>query len=344
MQLGVRVLAAPDKFRGTATADEVCAAIAAAVESAGGTCVTQPMADGGEGTLAAFGGANRSAVVTGPLGDPVTAGWRLREDGLAVIEAAQANGLLLAGGSQGNDPVAATSRGVGELIAAAIHAGAARVLVGLGGSASTDGGMGAVTALTERGMLSAATVTPIEVCCDVDTRFTDAARIFGPQKGADPTQIAQLTVSLRNQRSEYLRRFGMDVESLPGSGAAGGLAGGLAAIGATLVSGFGRIADELGLDALIRNADVVITGEGSFDATSLTGKVVGGVARLAQAAGVPVVAVVGVVDERSAAQLPDELRVVVSLTGLFGKDRSRTDTAAAVRDAVAGYLSKLRQR
>jgi len=132
----MRVLAVPDKFRGTATAEQVCAAIAVAVVAAGSSCRSLPIADGGEGMLEAFGGPNRLTVVTGPAGGPVSAGWRMNADGLAVIESAQACGLLLTGGAAANDPVAATTRGVGELIVAALVEGAARILVGLGGSAT----------------------------------------------------------------------------------------------------------------------------------------------------------------------------------------------------------------
>ena len=137
------MVAAPDKFRGTATAGEVAAAIARAVEGLGHTCATVPMADGGEGTLDVLGGPNRVAIVTGPLGDRVEAAWRL-DRRRAVIEMARASGLELAGGPRGNDPIAATTTGTGELIALAVESGATRVLVGVGGSASTDGGLGAL--------------------------------------------------------------------------------------------------------------------------------------------------------------------------------------------------------
>jgi glycerate kinase len=328
----IRVLAAPDKFRGTATADEVCAAIAGAVHTVGGTCTSRPMADGGEGMLAAFGGANRVSTVTGPLGRPVPAGWRLGEDGLAIIESAQACGLLLAGGAVGNDAVRATTRGVGELIVQARDQGATRILIGLGGSASTDGGFGCVEVMSAaRG----SSFPPMDVCCDVETRFTDAAKVFGPQKGAGPDDIVTLTERLVGLRGDYLSRFGVDVESVVGSGAAGGLAGGLAAVGAHLVSGFDRIADELGLDDLIAQADLVITGEGSFDATSMAGKVVGGVWRRAQRHGVQVLAVVGV----AAADQPARPGLhIVSLTERFGREQALQHTTVAITRAVTEYL------
>ena len=149
----MRVLAAPDKFRGTATAAEVAGAVASAVAAVGGRARSVPLSDGGEGFLDVFGGPNRTAVVTGPLGGTVEAGWRL-EGRTAVVEMARASGLVLAGGVAGNDPVSATTTGTGELIAAALDAGARRIVVGHGGSASTDGGLGAVKALFPTGWIS----------------------------------------------------------------------------------------------------------------------------------------------------------------------------------------------
>ncbi|MDX6481731.1 MAG: glycerate 2-kinase, partial [Gaiellaceae bacterium] len=179
----MRVLAAPDKFRGTLSAREAAAAIALGAHRAGWECEELPLADGGEGTLDVIGGGNRTAVVTGPLGEPVEAVWRL-EEGVAIVEAAQACGLALAGGASGNDPLRATSRGVGELIAAATAAGAEGVIVAVGGVASTDGGVGAVEALGGR------LAVPLEVACDVEARLLDAADVFAPQKGATPEQVA----------------------------------------------------------------------------------------------------------------------------------------------------------
>jgi glycerate kinase len=169
----VHVVVATDKFRGTATAAEVGGAVAAAVEATGGTCDVVQVADGGEGFLDAVGGANRTTLVTGPLGDPVEAAWRI-SGGQAVVEMAQASGLaLLADGD--NDPVAASTYGTGELIGAAIDAGAKRVLVGVGGSATTDGGFGALRALYPLQRLRG---IDIRVACDVRTKFVDAAEVF----------------------------------------------------------------------------------------------------------------------------------------------------------------------
>lgn len=325
----VRVLAAPDKFRGTATAAEVAGAIAAAARTCGWRCDQVPMADGGEGTLDALGGANRTSVVAGPLGDPVPAGWRL-DRGLAVIEMARASGLDLLGGAEANDPIAATSAGTGELIAAAIESGARRVIVGVGGSATTDGGLGAIRALTPRQRLRG---VELIVACDVRTRFVDAAEVFAPQKGATPKQVQLLRRRLERLAQVYRDDYGVDVTDLPGSGAAGGLAGGLAAVGAKLVGGFDLVADETHVADALEGADLVITGEGFVDAQSFDGKVVGGMLELARAAGVPTFVVCG--------QAFDGVEATTRLCSLverFGPERAFNDTLGAIKEAVTYFL------
>jgi glycerate kinase len=326
------VVAAPDKFRGTATARQVASSMSAAVAAAGGRCVEVPLADGGEGTLDALGGPNRQTLVDGPLGAPVMAGWRL-VDRTAVVEMSLASGLVVAGGATGNDPVAASSRGTGQLIAAAIDAGAREVLVGVGGSATTDGGRGALEVLRRIAPFGAAGRPRVVVAADVTTLFTEAGRTFGPQKGASPGYVQLLTRRLQTLRRAYLDEFGVDVESVAGSGAAGGLAGGLAALGAEVVPGFQVVASQVGLAAAIAESDLVITGEGRLDAQSFEGKVVGGVTTLAAAAGVPVLAVVGSV----APATPDRGAEVICLEAEYG-DRSWTDTAAVVESAVGCFL------
>ena len=322
-------MAAPDKFRGTATAAEVATAIGAAARSVGATCHEQPLADGGEGTLEALGGPNREATVTGPLGEPTPAPWRLSGE-VAVIEMARASGLDLVGGAEGNDPVAATTTGTGELIAEAVEAGARRVLIGVGGSATTDGGLGAIRALPSRARLKGVS---LEVMCDVRTTFLDAARVFGPQKGASAAQIELLTRRLERLAQVYADEHGVDVAELERSGAAGGLSGGLAAVGARLLDGFEVIAEEVSLYDSIEQADLVVTGEGRLDPTSFEGKVVGGVADLARSAGVPVLAVVGEVDEGLEPAIE-----VVDLTAEFGADLAVHSTTDCVTRALAGRL------
>ena len=335
------LLAAFDKFRGSATAADLDEAAAAAAAVAGWTATCLPMADGGEGLLDAVRGDLRTATVAGPLGDPVEAPFRIGTaagvDGpVAVVEMAAASGLVLAGGAEGNDPEAATTRGTGELVLAAARAGARQVVVGCGGSATTDGGLGAVEVLAGRPELVG---VELVVACDVTTPFVDAARVFGPQKGAGPDAVGRLTDRLERLAAHYLERFGLDVRPIPGAGAAGGLAGGLTALGGRLVSGFDLVADLSGLDAALDVATLVVTGEGRLDATSLAGKVVGGL--LGRVGGRrPVLVVVG---DRAGDLAPGALGEaveLVSLTERFGAAASLARPAALVGEVVAGALAR----
>ena len=328
----MRILIAPDKFKGTATAGEVAAAIAAVVDGEGHDAVVQPMADGGDGTLEAFGGPNRTSTVTGPLGEPVEAAWRYGSARTAVIEMAQASGLALVGGADENDAVAATTAGTGELIVQAIERGARRIIVGVGGSATTDGGLGALEAMHP---LQRLREIDIEVACDVRTRFVDAARVFGPQKGATAAQVELLTRRLERLAQVYENERGIDVTAIERAGAAGGLAGGLASVGADLVDGFGLVADAVGLDEAIADVDLVITGEGQLDATSLDGKVVGGVLELAAEVDVPVIAVVGRVAEDFDPPIP-----VIDLVEAAGEELALSSPADAIA-ASAALLGEL---
>jgi len=297
-------LVCPDKFRGTLTAAGAAEALARGVEAAEvdrrrfDEVRRLPLADGGEGTLdallAAQGGSRRRATVTGPLGEPVEAEWGVLPDGTAVVESALASGLALVTGP--NDPLAATSRGTGELIRAAVRHGAERVIVAVGGSAMTDGGLAAVDALgwSLKGL-------DVTVACDVATPFLDAAAVFGPQKGATAAQVALLTRRLERLAEVYRQRTGRDVAGLAHAGAAGGLAGGLAALGARLEPGFEVVARAAGFEAALDGVDLVVTGEGYFDRTSLEGKVAGEVLAWAASEGVPHRAVV-------AGQVADDVR------------------------------------
>lgn len=323
------MVAAPDKFRGTADASAVAAAVARACVRLGVTCREVPLADGGEGFLAALGGPNRRTLVAGPLGDPVEAAWRLHRR-TAVIEMALASGLELVGGAEGNDPVAASTTGTGELIATALDLGARRILVGVGGSATTDGGFGALRALYPPQRLRG---VDLVVACDVRTRFGDAARVFAPQKGATPAQVRLLEGRLERLAQMYAEEYGVDVGVLEGGGAAGGLAGGLAAVGATLEPGFDVVADEVHLAEALETADLVVTGEGFLDAQSFEGKVVGGVAELAAELDIPVLAVVGDVYDGPAERVP-----TVSLVATFGSERAFADPLGCVEEVVADHL------
>ncbi len=280
-----RAVVCPDKFRDSLTASVAAAAIGRGLRRAGfANVVEMPLADGGEGTLDALsfglGGSLRNETVTGPSGQQVVAQWAMLQRGGAVIEMARASGHALIVGSR--DALRATTRGTGELIDAAIRSGCTNIIVGVGGSATTDGGLPALDAL--RWSLRGAQVT---VACDVSVCFVDAAAQFGPQKGATPAQVSLLTRRLETLVDVYRERTGIDVSALAGSGAAGGLAGGLAAIGARLEPGFDVVAGALGLDGLLANGcDLLVTGEGKLDASSLQGKVVGGALNAAAEYGV----------------------------------------------------------
>jgi glycerate kinase len=332
------LVAAPDKYRGTLSALEAARAIERAALGAGWTCDLAPVSYGGEGFLEAFAGFGRSQTtrVTGPLGEELDARWVLGRDsedpnvGVAVVESALAIGLTLAGGAEGNDPVRASTAGVGQLVAAASKAGAKQVLIGLGGSATSDGGLGAVEVLAPNGRPPN---IEILVACDVETKFVDAATVFSPQKGAAPAQVEFLSRRLERVAQLYEERFGVDVRAVPGGGGAGGLAGGLVAIGAKLVPGFDLVADRLSLAERIASADLVVTGEGYLDHQSLEGKVVGGVARLADLAGVPVLVVAG--DGDPTVSLP-----FISLVERFGTDRSWSSTGDCITEVVGDRLAR----
>jgi glycerate kinase len=331
----VRVVAAIDKFRGTASAVDAAAAVCRAAAKAGWQCDVRPMADGGEGTLEALGGPNRRTIVMGPLGDPVEAEWRLSKR-TAVIEMARASGLALVGGAAGNDPIAASTHGTGELVAAALEAGANRVIVGVGGSATTDGGLGAIRAIFPPARMRG---VELLVACDVRTMFVDAAEVFGPQKGATPAQVELLRRRLERLAQIYVEEYGVDVRTIPGAGAAGGLAGGLAALGAELISGFDLVASETDLLDTLEGADLIVTGEGFLDAQSFEGKVVGGVLELASSVGVPVVVVAGEVFEDASAEID-----AISLVDHCGRERALGDTLACIEEVVLGRMSRKRPR
>jgi glycerate 2-kinase len=207
----------------------------------------------------------------GPLGDAVEAPWRLKGS-TAVIESGLASGLHLVGGPEGNDPIAAGTHGTGELIVAAAESGAKRIIVGVGGNAATDGGLGAIRAVFPPSRLRGVHMI---VACDVDILFLDAADAFAEAKGATRAQIKLLSRRLDRLVQVYRNQYEVDVRDCPGSGAGGGLAGGLAAIGAELLPGAGVVADELDVAWHIDQADLVITAEAFLDEHSFDHGVVG---------------------------------------------------------------------
>ena len=259
--------------------------------------------------------------MTGPAGAHVEAAWALLDDGTAVVEMARASGLALV---RDNDPLAATTYGTGELIAAALEAGCRRVVVGVGGSATVDGGLGALAALgwTLRG-------ADVVVACDVKSAFLDAPRLYGPQKGATPDGVAALEERLRALAARLEEVFGVDVRALPGAGAAGGLAGGLAAAGATLVPGFDVVAAAVGFTDALASSSAVVTGEGRVDATTLDGKVVVRVLEAARAQGRPAAVVAGEIEPGVELEVPS--RALRDLgTDPFGEAAALVEQATAV--------------
>jgi glycerate kinase len=282
----LNVLVAPDSFKGTLAAATVAAAIARGLRAGGYETVELPIADGGEGTMDALGGEIHSATVSDPLGRPVEARFSLLDDGrTGVVEMAEASGLRLVSEEE-RDAFAASTRGTGELIAAAVAAGARSVVVAVGGSATTDGGAGALEALDASDVGD----VPITVLCDVRTAWEDAPRLFGPQKGADARTVKRLEKRL----DELASRAPRDPRGVPMTGCAGGLSGGLWAFrGAKLVPGAAYVLDAIGFDDRMRDARFVVTGEGRLDAQTLEGKACAEVATRARQGGVACHAVVG---------------------------------------------------
>ncbi|MBG6098803.1 glycerate kinase [Nocardioides luteus] len=321
----VRVLVASDKFKGSLTAAEVAAAVSAGMRRGRPGVVVDaiPVADGGDGTLAAAESAGFTLVpvtVTGPTGSPVETAYARRDD-VAVVELADAAGLARLPGAP--DPLGASSLGAGQVMAAAIDAGCRRVVLGIGGSASTDGGAGLLRGLGARLLTAADAPVPdggagleqaarldlaelrrrvegveITVACDVDNPLTGprgAAAVYGPQKGADPDQVRRLDAALAHWADVVAEATGADRRDHPGAGAAGGVGfAAVALLGAELRSGIDLVLELVGFAAALDGATLVVTGEGALDEQTLHGKAPAGVAATAARAGVPVVAVCGV--------------------------------------------------
>lgn len=322
-----KILLVPDSFKGTLSSRQVCQVMAGQLHRFFPQAQVKsiPVADGGEGSVEAFlaaaGGERRTRTVTGPFGEPVEAFYGILGDGrTAVIEMAACAGLPLAEGRL--NPERATTYGVGELLLAAKEAGCTKAILGLGGSCTNDGGVGAAAALGAKftradgaafiptggtlGEIAALDVSPVAqalqgmeltAMCDIDNPLygeAGAAAVFAPQKGADAAMVARLDAGLRHLGQVSARCLGRDFSHLPGAGAAGGLGFGMAAFcGAQLRMGIDAVLDAVGFDSLLPGTDMVFTGEGKIDSQSARGKVVSGVAARCRKAGVPVVAVVG---------------------------------------------------
>jgi glycerate kinase len=322
------VLVAPDSFKGTYSAVEVAAAIGRGLRSRGLGAELCPLADGGEGTAAAvleaLGGRIERAVVRGPLGRPVEGGFALLdEDRIAIVEVASASGLALLSPGE-YDPEAASTYGTGELIAVAAASGAPEILVAAGGSATNDGGAGALVAIERAGGLSR---SRLGVLCDVNTPWELASRRFGPQKGADEAAVERLERRLEDQA----RALPRDPRGVAMTGAAGGLAGGLWAVhGARLIPGADWVMDRVDFDGRLRRCRAVITGEGRLDEQTFEGKLCGRVVARAREQGVPVHAIVGGSTLEPAAAAAAGLATVIAAPTLAELEAAGATNAAAL--------------
>ncbi|MBA3431997.1 MAG: glycerate kinase [Actinobacteria bacterium] len=364
------ILIAPDKFKGTLGAPEVAAAIAEGVKRVvpDATIELRPLGDGGEGTMEALraklGGRTEDVTVTGPLGGSVEATITFFDDGRVGLETAAASGLTLVAPSQ-RDALAASSRGTGELLVAALRRAGpgAQVIVGIGGSASTDGGTGAADAggwrfldgdgrelppgggaLTRLARIDGSGVAsdirdrPIIGACDIDNPLLGergSAPVFAPQKGASRKDVEVLEAGLGVLSATMARDLGVRVADRAGAGAAGGLGAGLAGFfGAKLRPGFEFVAEATALERAIRASDLVITGEGLLDDSSLGGKVPVGVARMARRAGVPCAALAGDIHLGTDALGAEGISPAAAGVAATGRHRAMDDTKSAVADTT----------
>lgn len=332
-----KIIIASDSFKGCLTSEEVAAAVASGIREVLPDCriIRIPMADGGEGTAktlaTSLDGSLIEVTVSGPSGRSTEASYgifRSREGLTAVVESAQACGLTLLGTDE-LDPFETSTSGVGELILDAADKGCRNFIIGLGGSATNDGGSGMLEALgfvfrddsgniingcCGRVLADIASIDDSMVsmkirdsrfiaACDVNTPFygkEGATRIFAPQKGADAETVERLEAGMKSFAEVIMTKYGTDLSGIPGSGAAGGLGGALmACLGAELKRGTDIVLDALGFDELIKDADLIITGEGKIDSQSRKGKVISGILERAGRHGIPVIAIAGMVEYES---------------------------------------------
>ena len=381
----MKIICAPDSFKESMTAEQAARAMQRGIHQVEPEAEIDlcPIADGGDGTvaamLAATGGTARSTTVRGPLGDDVNADWGILGHQTdvaetAVIEMAAASGLALLELAD-RDATQTSTFGTGQLISAALEAGASRILLGIGGSATNDGGCGAAQALGVRfrdtngdwidqpmtgGLIpTVATIdmsgldkrvqeTRIIVACDVTNPMTGpdgAAHIYGPQKGATPQQVLELDQALVHLADLFLAQLSKEVQETAGSGAAGGLGAGLIAfLGANLESGVEMVLDASGFAGRVASCDLCLTGEGRLDGQSLSGKACLGVARVAQDRGVPTVALVGSVGPDVEKTLDAGLSAYHAISGDLplpeairrGEELLEAAAAEAIRRCVSG--------
>jgi len=374
----MRIIVAPDSFKGSLTAVAAAEAMRQGVLAAlpEAEVVAMPMADGGEGTVAALvagtGGRLMTQVVTGPLGEPVEAAFGLLGDGeTAVIEMAAASGLLLVPAHR-RDPKVTTTYGIGELIRAALDQGASRMVIGIGGSATNDGGVGMAQALggrflkadgSEVGRGGAALLeldqidlsgldprlrrVELLVACDVDNPLTGdrgASAIYGPQKGATMFDVGLLDKALTRLADLMARDLGGDVRNRPGAGAAGGLGAGLMGLlGASLRPGIEVVVEATGLAERLASASLLITGEGRTDGQTLAGKVPLGLARAAAPHGVPVIVISGAVTADADRLLDEGIAALLSCApGPISLDEAMAEAGGLLQRATAQAVRLIR--
>ncbi len=332
----VKVVVLPDKFRGTLDSRQfvdVAQGVLGVIAEVQGRVVS----DGGEGLIEALGGSFVEVATFDALGRSVLAGYSRLQDGTAIVEMSRASGMNLIGSAASNDALAASTYGTGVLIRAAVAAGCTKVIVGCGGSATTDGGMGALRALGSDSIYQRVAFT---AAVDVKTRYLDAAKVFAPQKGASATEVAFLARRLAGCANLLNERFKRDPTKIDGSGAAGGLAGMIYAMGGSIVPGFEVVAEYLGLEELIEGCDLVITGEGLVDKESFDGKVVGSVLALAARLQKPALVVCGSAAPEVRAQLAKSALGVVELVATFGQDKAMGETSWCVGEAIGDFVSR----
>ncbi|MDO4336421.1 MAG: glycerate kinase [Bacteroidales bacterium] len=350
----MKAVVAIDSMKGCLGSAEASEACAAGLREAwpDAEVIVVPVADGGEGTAAAIAFSDKSIIrktdrVLGPDGTPTIAEWWLdAAKKTAYIDLAAAAGLTLVPQERRN-PLTATTFGVGQLILAAASEGARHIVLGLGGSATVDGGAGACEALGVRFGVDHIDVSHIDnrlkdidlhLACDVTAPFTGekgAARVFGPQKGADPTQVKLLEERLERLRLLILRQFGIDLNEVPGSGAAGGCAGGLMALaGGKIENGAALVLDSIGFDRIIAGADLMVTGEGSADRQTLMGKLPSEILRRGQKAGIPVALAAGRITDAEALSEAG-FAAIIDINSEANARRSGTEGQEAMDSGVA---------
>lgn len=373
-----KVLLIPDSFKGTMSSSEICGIMKEVIQRhyPKAEIIGIPVADGGEGSvdsfLAAIGGEKITLPVQGPYGEEVSGFYGVLTSGDIVIEMAAAAGLPLVGDNKCAEKT--TTYGVGQLIARAVNSNPKRIIIGLGGSATNDGGAGAAAALGVKfynragdcfipvgatlrdidridvsGLLPALAGVEIATMCDIDNPLcgpTGAAAVFGPQKGADPRMVRDLDDGLRHMANVIKRDLGKELLDMPGAGAAGGMGGGMAAfLGSRLQMGIEVVLDTVDFDSLLDGADLVFSGEGKIDSQSLRGKVVIGVARRAKKKSVPLIAIVGDIGDNIESVYDEGVTGVFSINRMAipyseARDRSKSDLALTM-DNLMQFMRRM---